>query len=177
LKKIILILLPFVMLSKNLQAANEETIPIRPHAWLEQLSSEEQRVALVVYQIALGNKVQNVRLAAKNDNDQMWGLKILTCGHLFAAQSATKNKDQRETLVAITTAFRDAITGNGNADSRRKKLSEAEVMGQKIANSIPNSLANHFQKKYAIESKKFNTEFIVAAMGCASERNPSSITN
>lgn len=168
-KKIILTILSAAIFHGNLHAADDPVIPVRPHAWLESLSKNDQRIALVSYQIALGKKVEEVTASAKNNKDRMWGLKIFTCGHLFAAQSATKNDDQREALAAITAALRDGFSGKGNPDSRKKNLRAAELMGQKIADSIPDSAFNRFQEKYATESKRFNNEFIVAAAQCASD--------
>ena len=155
------------------EISDKEKIPLSPHPWLEQLSPEEQRAALVMFQIALGEKVQKVINSAKSRDDEMWGLKIFACGHSFAAQSSTKNKDQRQALIEIAMATRDNIAGYGSIEARKNNLKKAELMGQKIADSISNDAARKIKIKYADELKKFNTDLIVAAMGCASSKRVS----
>lgn len=172
LRKFILFFLYFLIFQHASKAASEIAIPYREHPWSETLSAQEQRAAIVMYQIALASKVESVMTASKNDVDRMWGLKILGCGHSLAAQVSTKNKDQREALVTITMAFDNAITGKGTPANRVKALREAEIIGQKIADSIPNRVANDLQERYSAELKRFHTDLIVAAMLCASEKSP-----
>lgn len=171
-RKLIFFFLYLFILQHASQAASEIAIPYNEHPWLGTLSAQEQRAAIVMYQIALASKVENVMTASKNDDDRRWGLKILGCGHSFAAQVSTKNKDQREALMAITMALANAIVGKGTPANRVKALREAEIIGQKIADSIPNRVAHDLQERYSAELKRFNTDLIVAAMLCASEKSP-----
>lgn len=124
-----------------------------------------------MYQVALAGKVESLMNAAKSENDRMWGSKILACGNLLATQTATKNLDQREALSAITMALLNGINDKGSPENRAKAMKESEIMGQKIANSIPDELASHMQEKYSVELNRFNSELIVASMGCASEKS------
>lgn len=113
-----LLVLLLLLLHGNAHSAGENILT-KPGLWLETLSQEDQKIALVKYQIRLGEKVNDVLLNAKSSKDKLWSVKILMCGHELASRFATKNKEQKEAVTFMADSLSDAIAGEGTAESRR----------------------------------------------------------
>lgn len=152
----------------NSTRAADQTILTKPERWLANLSQEDQRIALLKYQIRLAQKSQEVLTHAKDAKDRLWSTKILFCGHLLASRFATKNKDQQEAIALMADVLGDAISGKDTIENRKSNLEKAELANQKIAESISDSAENSFQKKHASDSDEMNKSLTVAAMLCAS---------
>ena len=82
---------------------------------METLSQEDQKIALVKYQIRLGEKVNDVLLNAKSAKDKLWSVKILMCGHELASRFATKNKEQKEAVTFMADSLRKVCTTSAAA--------------------------------------------------------------
>lgn len=162
-----LLVLLLLLLHGNAHSAGENILT-KPGLWLETLSQEDQKIALVKYQIRLGEKVNDVLLNAKSSKDKLWSVKILMCGHELASRFATKNKEQKEAVTFMADSLSDAIAGEGTAESRKSRIDKAVSDNKKIADSITNDAAASFEKRYAFDSEDVNKSLTVAAMLCAS---------
>ena len=162
-----LLVLLLLLLHGNAHSAGENILT-KPGLWLVTLSQEDQKIALVKYQIRLGEKVNDVLLNAKSAKDKLWSVKILMCGHELASRFATKNKEQKDAVTFMVDSLNDAIAGKGTAESRKSRIDKAVSENKKIADSITNDAAASFEKKYAFDSEDVNKSLTVAAMLCAS---------
>ena len=163
----ILLLFPLLFLYTNSSNAGDN-IFTRPGQWLESLSKEDQKIALINYQIRLGEKSNDILVNAKNANDRLWSAKILMCGYELATRFATKNKDQKEAMTFMADSLSDAIAGKGTAEIRKSRIDKAAAENMKIADSITKDAAASFDKRYIHDSESINKSLIVAAMLCAS---------
>lgn len=162
-----LLILPFLLLHANACSAGENILT-KPGLWLENLSQEDQKIALVKYQIRLGEKANDVLVNAKNAKDRLWSAKILMCGHELATRFSTKNKDQQEAMSFMAGSLSDAIAGKGTAESRKSRIDKAASENERIADSITKDAAAAFDKRHIHDSESINKSLIVAAMLCAS---------
>ena len=165
-----LLVLLLLLLHGNAHSAGENILT-KPGLWLETLSQEDQKIALVKYQIRLGEKVNDVLLNAKSAKDKLWSVKILMCGHELASRFATKNKEQKEAVTFMADSLSDAIAGEGTAESRKSRIDKAVSDNKKIADSITNDAAASFEKRYAFDSEDVNKSLTVAAMLCALKKS------
>lgn len=164
-------LLFFVLLIISVQQgshAADQTILEKPEKWLESLSQENQRIALLRYQTSLMKKSEEVRAHAKDAKDRLWSTKILFCGYLLTSRFATKNKDQQEAMALMADALGDVISGKGSIENRKSILEKAELANRKIDESISDNAADAFRRRHASDSDEVNKSLIVAAMLCAS---------
>ena len=162
----VLLMLALLLLHKNAYAASENILT-KPRQWLENLSPEEQKIALVKYQIRLGEKANDVLLNAKSAKDRLWGSKIMLCGYDLVTHFSTKNKDLKDAAAFMAEGLSDAIAGQGTAEIRKSKIDKAFSENRRIANSISNEAAALFDKRHASDSEEVNKTLTVAAMLCA----------
>ena len=148
--------------------SSDDNILTKPEQWLGNLSQGDQKIALVLYLIRLGEKSNDVLSNAKSVKDKLWSTKILMCGHALSARFATKNKDQQEAMTFAADSLSDVISGKGTVENRKSNLDKAFLENQKIANSITNDAAASFKKRHAFDSENINKSLTVAAMLCAS---------
>ena len=72
----VLLVLLLLLLHGNAHSAGENILT-KPGLWLENLSQEDQKIALIKYQIRFGEKANDVLSNAKSAKDKLWGSKIM----------------------------------------------------------------------------------------------------
>lgn len=163
----VLLVLLLLLLHGNAHSAGENILT-KPGLWLKNLSQEDQKIALIKYQIRFGEKANDVLSNAKSAKDRLWGSKIMLCGYDLVTHFSTKNKDLKDAAAFMAEGLSDAIAGQGTADIRKSKIDGAFSENRRIANSISNETAALFDKRHASDSEEINKTLTVAAMLCAS---------